>query len=287
MFPRLSSSRAPHTEIEAFAGGSKPHTILSIIKSELPRFLNLKTILSLRITCKEAKQSVDNNKHVYSNEIIDFTLPYVRYDYTLNIPWYNMITDADFQYLNGIHTLNIGGCEQITGAIFKHLHGLIELNMAGCTGITDEAFVHLKGIHMLNMSNCSNITDNAIMHLKGIHILNMYGCPNITDNAIMHLKGIYALNIIGCTKITSKAIGEHLQGIKYIYIPDISWYEDNGYYDFSYNRKEQILGIEYDKIDLEFLLPGTRVLEHCEWSYKHRNNHECDDKDVLRIMELY
>ena len=307
MFASISSSR-PETEIDAFAGGSKSHTILSTIEKSLLNSLDFETILSLRITCKEAKQSVANYKH--KNKIINFTHSHVSDFPRLDMAWYDNITDADFkylkgihtldiegcnqitdaafQYMNGIHTLNIAGCEQITGAGFKHLHGIHTLNMAYCTGITDEAFVHLKGIRMLNMGNCSNITDNAIVHLKGIYALNMYGCPNISDDAIMHLKGIYALNIIGCRKITLEAIEEHLQGIKYIYIPDIVWYEQNGYYDFSYNRCERNwdMKIEYDKSILEYVLPGSSVLEYNEWSYEYCDDEDCGDEDVQKIMKL-
>jgi len=300
MFQRISASRN-NTEIEAFAGGSKPHTMLSTMQTTLLGFLNFETILSLRITCKETKQSVSNYKRDHKNKIINFTHSHVSDFPRLDMAWYDNITDADFkylkgihtldikgcdqitdaafQYMNGIHTLNIAGCEQITGAGFKHLHGLHTLNMAYCTGITDEAFVHLNGIRMLNMGNCSNITDNAIVHLNGIYALNMYGCPNITDKAIMHLNGVYALNIIGCTKITLEAIEKHLQGIKYIYIPDIVWYEQNGYYDFSYNRCERNwdMKIEYDKSILKYVLPGASVLEYNDWSYKHRDE-VCDDE---------
>jgi hypothetical protein len=319
MFASISSSRPENTEIDAFAGGSKSHTILSTIEKSLLNSLDFKTILSLRITCKEAKQSVANYKHVHKNKIINFTLPDVSDFPRLDMAWYDNITDADFkylkgihtldiegcdqitdaafQYMNGIHTLNIAKCEQITGEGFKHLHGLHTLNMAYCTGITDEAFVHLKGIRMLNMGNCSNITDNAIVHLKGIYALNMYGCPNISDDAIMHLKGIYALNIIGCRKITRETIKEHLQGIKYIYIPDIVWYEQNGYFNFFLNRCERNwdMKIEYDKSILEYILPGASVLEYNEWSYKHGyeycddeycDNEECYNEDVQKIMKL-
>jgi len=162
--------------------------------------------------------------------------------------------------------------------------------MAYCTGITDEAFVYLEGIRMLNMAKCSNITDNAIVHLKGIYALNMYGCPNITDKAIVHLKGIYALNIIGCREITLEAIEKYLQGIKYIYIPDIVWYEQNGYFNFSLNRCERNwdMKIEYDKSILEYVLPGTCVLEYNDWSYKYIDGSDgCDDEDVLKIMKLH
>jgi hypothetical protein len=314
MFQRISSSRAK-TEIKAFAGGSKPHTMLSTMQSIFLGFLNPKTIQSLRITCKEAKQTVANYKE---RKLTAFTSQHVRDELTLDMAWCDIITDADFRYLNGIHTLdiegcnqitdaafqymnsihtlNIAGCEQITGAGFKHLHSLHTLNMAYCTGITDEAFVHLKGIRMLNMGNCSNITDNAIVHLKGIYALNMYGCPNISDDAITHLKGIYALNIIGCRKITLEAIKEQLQGIKYIYIPDIVWYEQNGYFNFFLNRRERNwdMKIEYDKSILEYVLPGTCVLEYNEWSYKHSDeicddevcDEDCDDEDVRKIMKL-
>jgi hypothetical protein len=266
MFASISSSR-PHQEIDAFAGGSKPHTMLSIMENELLGFFNTKTILPLRATCKEAKQSVDNHKHVYSNRIINFTLPY-RKIHTLDMSYCDMITDADFQYLNGIHTLDIEGCKQITGAGFKHLHGLKKLNIKYCTGITDDAFVHLQGIQILEMSGCSNITDNAIVHLKGIQMLDMFECSNITDNALVHLKGIHTLNIAGCPKITNEAIGEHLQGIKYIYIADVGWYErnDEHYYD-NFNFHDLPIGgiysiADYNKEVLESMLSDkTRVLQ--------------------------
>jgi hypothetical protein len=286
MFQRISSSRAK-TEIEAFAGGSKPHTMLSTMQSTLLGFLNPNTILSLRSTCKEAKQTVANYKHSFlEKKLKDFTSQYVRNKLTLDMAWCDIITNADFKYLSDIHTLDITGCHQITDAAFQYMNSIHTLNIAGCEQITGAGFKHLRSLIKLNMAYCTGITDEAFVHLKDIHILNMYGCPNITDNAIVHLKGIYALNIIGCIKITLEAIKKYLQDIKYIYIPDIVWYEENGYYNFSLNRCERNwdMKIEYDKSDLECVLPETCcVLEYNDWSYKHRvevcDDEDCDDED--------
>ena len=59
MFARISASRAPGTEIDAFASGNKQHTIFSPLPVEaaLLGFFDKNTISSFRLTCNDVAKA--------------------------------------------------------------------------------------------------------------------------------------------------------------------------------------------------------------------------------------
>jgi len=250
-FARISSSRSPQDAIAAFAGGALPHTILSSCHSTLLDMFDTRTVLPLRITCRDsvaavAAHSWDDPETVIRGNVGPVLLtpgPGVQLgawrgcfprarganvsgyekDYSPGGRRRTPVVDADFVHLEGLRRLNMAWCLSVSDAAFVHLVGIQSLNMSGCwrSTITDAAFVPLSGIQSLIMRNChqSTITDAAFVHLAGIQILSISHCrqPTITDAAFMHLRGIHTLIMDTCFQFTDAAF-VHLNGIHHLNI---------------------------------------------------------------------
>jgi hypothetical protein len=181
------------------AGGSGPHTLLSIAGFELLPYFSTEEACTLRLVCREFVGAIADVRWKDTETRINRDLGKWRACFprarAANVRGRRDLVDADFVHLAGLHTLNMSWCylDTITNAAFAHLRGIHVLNMSHCNQdtITDSAFSHLRGIHTLLIRFCTQLTGAGLAHLTGVKVLDASGCSQaVQDAATLVLAGL-------------------------------------------------------------------------------------------------
>lgn len=165
-------------------------TIPKYIKIKIFDYLELGTLLNLRLSCKSIAKFIADNK--WKNIFIS--------PYTIYVG--NIMSTFNFQ------NIDLSWCINITENIMGYIRNCISVDLSftnissleslqkcerldlSYTSIKDTDLKYLANCHTLNISQCINITDKGILYLQNCKIISISGCHKITSIGIKHLKSL-------------------------------------------------------------------------------------------------
>lgn len=203
MYKRISSSRWKGTKIVAFAGGPSDFTMLSSCWHSLLPMFDTKTILPLRLVCREFEHTVGRYNWDDKNTIVSKDLDRWRACFP-NARAANLsqmgaaLVDADLVHLQGLKYLDLSYCYNLTGATFHYLHGVHTLKLNGCFRIKPEAFIHLAGVQNLEMTCCKAMGVEAFQSIRGVSDLSICFCNHEAAVTALGIRNIRKFITNGC-----------------------------------------------------------------------------------------
>jgi hypothetical protein len=205
MYKRISSSRWKDAEIVAFAGGPSDYTMLSSCWHSLLPMFDTKTILPLRLVCREFEGTI--RRYRWSDKVtpiykhIYMWRACFPYAIAANLSEMSKkLVDADLFHLQNMDYLDLRSCYELTGATFHYLRGINTLKINGCFRIKPDAFMYLTGVQNLEMTCCKAMGEDAFRYLRGTYDLHLELCFCNHDAAVaaLGIRNIQKLITHGC-----------------------------------------------------------------------------------------
>ena len=241
LFSRLSSSRSPQDALCAFAGGALPHTVLSCCQRVLLGMFNTKSVLPLRVTCRDARAAVagyawEDRDTVIGGHLGGKPLPAVSVDSDDELlasllgpcvppaqrgAWRACFPRALSANVRG---RMFRACEelyrtgQLTGDDFTHLAGVRELDVTQQEpeptqqrrGVFGAGLVSLKAtLHTLRAAHCGAVTNDVLEALGDggvLRALDIEGCRQVSGAVLLRLQGLQHLNISGVQGVSAAGL---------------------------------------------------------------------------------